>query len=418
VSAQEISSRIAQICGFEDRLAGTDAERRLANEVAGELETADRIAAVEPIWVQPQWAIVHLVHCLLALGGSVVASRDPVVGFAIVLATATSAYLDLSARWYLIRPLLFRRASQNVHVHPREEAGPDSPRVILCANLDAPRTGATYNPLPMRLLDLASRRFPVLSSPTRIWFWSIALLLLPIGARMAGLDAAWLDAVQLIPTLILIVACFLLGEIALSPPSPGANANASGVAALIAALSMLDDEPLANVRVEAAICGGGETTMQGMRSFVRSHRGEYGKPTTRFVSFESVGRGEPRFAISQGLAVSLPLDPDLAELCAAVAIAHDGGEDPYDAEPIRDGRASAAMTARAYGFPAIAITCREGDEALPAGHHTPSDAPASIDPEAVDRAAGFAVEAIRLLDRDLGRPTPAAAAAPAATSAG
>ena len=132
----------------------------------------------------------------------------PAIGFAIVLVAATSAYLDLSGRWYLIRRLLFRRASQNVHASaeqagrsgPERRAG-DRSRVILCANLDAPRTGAAYNPLPMRLLELASRRFPVISSPTRIWFWSIALLLVPIGARMAGLDAAWLDAVQLVPTL-------------------------------------------------------------------------------------------------------------------------------------------------------------------------------------------------------------------------
>ncbi len=161
--------------------------------------------------------------------------------------------------------------------------------------------------------------------------------------------------------------------------------------------------------------------MQGMRSFVRGHRKELGKKTTRFVSFESVGRGEPRFAISQGAAVSLPLDPDLAELCAAVAIAHDSGDDTqdtYDAEPIRDGRPSAALTARAYGYPAIAITCREEREALPIGHHTPADVPDEVDPEAVARAAGFAVEAIRLLDRDLGRSRPPAAAEPATTSAG
>ncbi len=323
----EISGRIEAICGFEDRIAGTDAERRLANSLAVELESAGRRVEVESIWVQPQWAVVHLLHCLLAIVGSVVAADDPAIGFAIVLVAATSAYLDLSGRWYLIRRLLFRRASQNVHATGRGPAGPEAPRVVLCANLDAPRTGAAYNPLPMRILDAASRRFPVVSSPTRIWFWSIAFLLIPLGARMAGLDASWLDVVQLLPTLILIVACFLLGEIALSPASPGANANASGVAAVMEALRILDGDPPENLQVDVVLCGGGETTMQGMRSFVRGHRKELDKKATRFVSFESVGRGEPRFALSQGPAVSLPLDPDLAELCAAVAIAHDSGDD-------------------------------------------------------------------------------------------
>jgi hypothetical protein len=246
VSSEEISARIEEICSFEGRLAGTDAERRLANRLSDELGSATRSSVVEPIWVQPQWAIVHLLHCLLAIAGSVLAPSQPAVGFAIVLAAATSAYLDLSGRWYLIRRLLFRRASQNVHVSGGDRlAAADAPRVILCANLDAPRTGAAYNRLPTRLLERASRRFPVMASPTRIWFWSIGLLLIPIGARMAGADATWLDLVQLAPTLILIVACFLLGEIALSPASPGANSNASGVAAAIESLRLLDADPTA-----------------------------------------------------------------------------------------------------------------------------------------------------------------------------
>ena len=87
-------------------------------------------------------------------------------------------------------------------------------------------------------------------------------------------------------------------------------------------------------------------------------------------------------------------------------------------EPLRDARATAAIVARAYRYPAIAITCREPGEALPAGHHTPADVPASVDSEAVERAARFAVEAIRLLDRELGRDGAAeatAAAGPAAS---
>ena len=423
MSLEAISRQIEEICGFEGRLAGTDAERRLANRLSDELGSGARASAVEPIWVQPQWAIVHLLHCLVAIVGSVLAPSQPAVGFAIVLAAATSAYLDLSGRWYLIRRLLFRRASQNVHVSGGDRlATADAPRVILCANLDAPRTGAAYNRLPMRLLERASRRFPVMASPTRIWFWSIGLLLIPIGARMAGVDATWLDLVQLAPTLILIVACFLLGEIALSPASPGANANASGVAAVTESLRLLDADPLTNLRVEVALCGGGETTMQGMRSFVRGHRKDFDREDTRFISFESVGLGAPRFATSEGLAVSLPLDRGLAELCAAVALADESGDDDgegNDAGPIRDGRTSAAAIARAYRYPAIAITCREGREPLPARHHTPADTPDAVDPAAVERAARFAVAAVRLLDRDLGRSegTKPAVGEPAATSA-
>jgi hypothetical protein len=414
VSAGTISERVAEICGYRDRMPGTDAERRLTNALRADLESSGMRCEVEPTYVHPQWPIVHLLHCLLAVAGSVVAASEPVVGFAMVLVAATSAYLDLSARWYLIRRLLFRRASQNLLAAPAD-ASDALPRVFLCANVDAPRTGAIYTGIGVRLYERVARRLPVVSSPTRIWFWAIAVLVLPVGARMAGLDATWLDYVQLVPTLVLIVACFALGEIAVSPASPGANANASGVAAAIEAARLLNEDRLENLRVEVLLCGGGETTMQGFRSFVRTHRKELDRATTRFVSFESVGRGQPRFALSGGLAVSLPLDTALAELCAAVAIARDADED-FDAEPIRDARATAAIVARAYRFPAIAITCREDGRALPPGHHTPAELLDTVDPEAVERAAQLAADAIRLLDRDLGRaPAAKPAAEPAAT---
>ncbi len=394
-----LRSDVEAICSFEDRLPGSDAERRASNDLARQFSGPGRHAELEPVYVQPQWAVVHALHCAIAAIGSMLAVFQPAIGFALVLLAATSAYLDLTARHYLLRRLLFRRASQNVH--SRSTAPGRAARVILCANVDAPRTGAAYNPLPVRLLNAAARRLPVATSPTRIWFWSIALLLPPLGARMAELEAGWLSAAQLPQTLILIVAVFLLGEIALSPASPGANANASGVAAVLEAARRLDRDPPEGLSVDVLICGGGETTMEGMRAFVRSHRRDLEPGTTYFVSLESVGRGDPRYVLSQGLAVSLPLDPELAGLCEAIEIA-DAGE-RLRPEAIRDGRISAAFVARTYGYPAIAITSREGTEALPVGHHTPDDTPSSVAPDAIERVVSFTVELVQLLDRDLSR---------------
>ncbi len=403
-----IREDVELLCSFRARRAGSDAERRAAKRFAGRLEGGGRRVATEPIHVHPRWAAVHLLHCLLAAAGSLLAAVSPALGFALVLIAATSAYLDLSGRFYLLRRIPFRRASQNVYARatatPKGRGEPGGrERVILCANLDAPWTGAVYNRLPMRLLDLLARRLPVVSSPTRLWFWSIALLLPVLGARMAGLDWGWLPILQLPQTLILILGCFALGEIALSPPAPGANANASGVAALLEALRRLDADPPQAVTVEALLIGGGETTMEGMRAFLRAHRRELERERTRFISFESVGRGEPRFLTSQGPAISLPLDRELVGLCEAVATAaREGGEDRPPA-PLRDGRTSAAFVARAHRYPALAITSREPGRALPADHHSPADVPGVLDEPAIERAAGLAVAVIHLLDRDLSR---------------
>lgn len=399
VSEPAIREDVEAICAFDGRLAGTDAERRASKELASRLSGPAREASTESIYVQPQWAVVHLIHCALATIGSVLAAITPPVGFALVLVSAASAYGDLTGRRYLLRRIPFRRASQNV-VSSARGGAPGSPRVILVANVDAARTGVAYTGLLNRIGDAAARSLPVTASPTRIWFWSIALLLPPLGARMAGIDVGWLAALQLPQTLVLIVAAFLLGEIALSPASPGANANASGVAAVLEALRRLDGDRPSALAVDALILGGGETTMEGMRAYLRQHRKALDRERTWFVSLESVGRGDPRYFASQGLAISLPMDPELLGICEALSEAD--SETPR-AEPLRDGRTSAACVARTLGFRAIPITCREPGRALPEYHHTPADTPANVDPGSIEAAASFAVDAVRLLDRDVAR---------------
>ena len=60
--------------------------------------------------------------------------------------------------------------------------------------------------------------------------------------------------------------------------------------------------------------------MQGMREFVRSHRDELDREATWFVALESVGVGAPRFVVSAGPAVSVPMDRELVSLAEAIAL--------------------------------------------------------------------------------------------------
>jgi hypothetical protein len=60
------------------------------------------------------------------------------------------------------------------------------------------------------------------------------------------------------------------------------------------------------------------------------------------------------------------------------------------------------MPPRLAGFPATAITCLNELNYVP-GYHTLRDTPDHVDPEALDRAHGFALDLVRALDRDHGR---------------
>lgn len=392
---------VRRLCSFEGRRAGTDAERRAAGWLAERLRGIGRRAEIEPTYVQPRWALVHAAHCLLALVGSLVAIELPPVGFAIVLLSAFSMYLDLNGRFYLLRRLFFRRASQNV-VSPGSR--PDAAgRLVLFANYDVAQIGAAYRPSYRRRAAALARLVPVPFSPARLVFWSIAALLPVIGVRMAGVEESWVSILQLPPTLVLLVAIFLLVDTELSPVTPGANVNASGVATVLSLAEELERESPQELDIWVVFPGAGETLDEGMRGFVRSHRDELERERTWFVELDGVGDGDVRFVVSQGRVVSFGMASRLTELCAAIAEADREQENLYRAEPLESGFSSGSLPAVLAKYPATTITCLRPGELAPAGYRTTADVPEALDPEAMARAHGFALDLVRALDGDLVR---------------
>lgn len=393
---------IRELCSFRERGPGTDSERRAADMLAGRLRGIGRRAEVEPFFTHPEYAIVHLIHAAMGVAGSILATVQPAAGFALVLLAAVSTYLDLNTRLYLVRSLLFRRASQNV-VSPGDRPG--AARLILMAHYDAARTGYIFSKGSNRIRRLPER-IRLGLGPFRIFFWLGLAPLLPIlGARMAGLDATWLNALQAIPTIILIVAGFLLIDIALSDIVPGAYDNASGVAAVLSAAQELTASPPENLDVWVVLAGSEESFCEGSRAFVRARRKELDRATTVFVNIDSVSSGEVAYEISQGPVISLPHDPQLIELCEALSAAG------QSARPIRHPVLDDAMPARVRRLRAITLRTTDSDGNLAPWYHTHEDVPERVDAEALTRATDFVVSLARLLDREASRaaapqPTP------------
>lgn len=392
---------VDELCSFEGRLAGTDAERRAANRLVERLRGLGRRAEIEPTYVHPQLGLIYAAHCALGVAGSLVAVALPVLGFALVLFAATSMYLDLNARFYLLRRIFFRRASQNVVSKGRHPTA--AARLLLVAHLDVARTGAVYSPKRLRRLQRLAAVMPSLLSPSRLLFWSLAVLVPAVAARAAGLESDLLSLIQLPPTLVLLVGVFAFVDIELSEVVPGANDNASGVAAALSVAEELEAEPLSNLDVWVVLTGAEECLMEGMRAFMRSRRKSLDPSSTYVVNLDSVGSGDVRFELSEGPAVSFELRSRLTELCAAIADADADGENRYRAAPLRHGFATDALPARLAGCAATTITCLQPGAVVPPNYHSAADRPEALDPEALTRAHDFTVELVRLLDRDLGR---------------
>ena len=405
MTGDERMETIRELCSFEGRLTGTDAERRAAKWAAERLRSGGRKVDVEPTYVHPQVPLVHALHCGLAFAGSLVAIASPPVGFGMVLLAATSMYLDLNARFYILRRLFFRRASQNVVARGTRPGAPA--RLILCAHLDAARTGAFFNPKRVARAARLNARLPFPLGPFRILFWSTAILLPILGARMAGVDGNALSLLQLPFTLVLLVGIFLLVDVELSDVVPAANDNASGVATALAIAAALDTDPLERLDVWVLLTGAEESLMEGMRSFLRKHRKTLEKDSTLFLNLDSVGGGDLRYITSDGLAISVHYARRLTELCEAIATADRENGNHYRASALRTGFATDALPAALAGYPAITLSCLEPGAFVPPRYHRLDDVPEAIDEEALDRARDFGVELARAVDRDLVRQSPA-----------
>ncbi len=389
---------IRELCSFEQRLTGSDSERRAAKLVADRLRRAGMRVDVEPTYVHPQMPLVQALHCVLGVAGSLVGVASPPAGFAIILFTSASLYLDVDARFYLVRRLFFRRASQNVVARPAGDGW--RARLVLTAHLDAGRASRFLAP---RRVKRVSWLLPRPVGSIGVIFLALASLLPILGLRLAGIDTTGLSVLQVIPTLVLLVAAYFFANAQIAKVVPAANGNASGVATALALAEELADEPTGQLDVWVVVTGAGEALMEGMRSFLRAHRKELAEGETYFVNLDSVGAGAVRYTASEGLAVGVRVGGRLGELCAAIATADREDGRRFDADALQVALATDALPAALAGFPATTVTCREPGEILPANHHTANDLPDAIDPKALDRTHDFTLELARRLDADVAR---------------
>ena len=239
--------------------------------------------------------------------------------------------------------------------------------MIVSAHVDAPLTGAAYNDWALRAWAGFARIWPARTTP------AVGDLL---GDRAAAAAARrphgrrrrqWISALQLPQTFVLLIAAFFLGEIALSPSSPGGNDDAAGVAAALAVAERLREQPPESLEVVLLLAGAGETTRQGARAFIRSHRKQLPKDRTWFIDIDSPG---PRRR-----ALRRRRDPGRrpARQSRARRALRGALRRRVRSRRAALGPATSASLAGAHGYPAIALTARETDGFVPRDHHTPDD---------------------------------------------
>jgi hypothetical protein len=381
---------------FPRRAAGTDAERRAGRWLAAVLAAGGRDVEMESHWVRPHWPLVHALHAGLGVAASVVATGAPAVGLGIALSALASLVLDATGAAHVVRALTPARATQNLVSAPTAATRSGVERVVrlvICAPYDAPRGGLLFGERARRAVA-AAQRVARGRIPGPLAWLAVALVLVAgaAGARLAGAEGPWLDALQVIPTLGLMAGIAALVDVSLSQPSPGAGEPASAAAVAIALATALDREPPRRLAVELVLAGAGDL---GMREYVRARRRRWRPEAIAVLQVAACGRGAPRWWVTDGPLVALRLHPRLVALAAGAG----------RARPRRGHGAGLAWRARLASWPAIAIGCRT-DDAWPPDARRSADIAERLDPAAMDAALQLGLALVRALDEDLADAAP------------
>lgn len=377
-------------CALPDRGAGTDAERRAARALEDELRASGRAVDIEPHWVRPQWALVLALNCALLVAGSVLAVPVPVAGLAVIGVVLAALVLELLGRLQLLRLLTPSRATQNVVSAP---SGPERPvLLVIAAGYDAPRGGLAYRAWIQRAWRSFERWGGGRLPGPLAWPVIAGVLLLGVAvARTAGGDGIGIALLQLVGTVVALVAVALLADIALSDYGPGASEAASAGVALALARE-LADASLRALDVEVVLAGAATGPALGMRAYLRARR-DRPRQETIVLGIGPCGRGPVGWARAEGPLLALRYHPRLVELGAQVA--HEEAHlraAPFTAR----GLPSCAHPARVLGFPSLLVACRPVPPVAPEENELDDlDLAATLD------AVDFCVALVAKIDRDV-----------------
>jgi hypothetical protein len=371
VDPARLRATVEHLASFERRSA-SEGERRAAEWIRGRLAAEDVEARIEEEPAVGSLALplglLSAIGVLAALGGRRTRWLGPLAAAAIAD--------DVSGGPQLFRRLLPHRTTYNVI---GEAGDPDAEEtLVFVAHHDAAQGGLIYRPELQRAIADA---FPG---------WYAKQTTSPQMLRLvaAGPALAAIPGLRRLGLLISAGSALAFLDIGRHGVVPGANDNLTAVAVVLELARLLREQPVRGVRVLLVSTGSEESSMEGMRGFVRRHRAALDR--ARIVVLETLGSPELILLEGEGMLWMTDYDADLRELIDAGA--RDAGV-PLR-RGLRLGFASDALSALRAGLrTATLASCDEYK--MPSNYHSPRDVADNVDYETVAAGARVAEAAIR-----------------------
>jgi hypothetical protein len=291
LEARELRRHVEWLAGMERETAGPG-ERAAGERLARELEALGFATHRDPELVHgTYWWPIGLATGAAALAG--LTGNRPLAALTGAL-TAAAAADDISAGPRRLRGLLPKRETVNVW----GTLGPEDARhtVILVAHHDAAHSGLVFEPdLPRALL----RRLPpgfldehANTTPPTMWGSVLGPALVAAGALLGR------RRVRAAGTILSAGYVAAMVDIGLRGVVPGANDNASGVAAALSVAASFAAAPPPGIRTVVLLPGAEESFMEGMVAWCDRHLHRFAPATTTVLCLDTVG--SPRLVALEG----------------------------------------------------------------------------------------------------------------------
>lgn len=361
------------------RFAGSAHEREAAGRIADWMrELGLEEVSLAPVPSRPRSGYALALHLGLgAFGGA----AGGVGGFALAALAALSFHREQRRGRALLSRVL--PAPESVNVLAR--AGPAKPRrrIVLTAHIDSAQAGRIF---ARPLADLFARARPDAAPPAGPNVLPERMLrLAALVAFVSALGAeGWaLSAAQLAVAVPLIFGALAGFEWGAAAPSPGANDNASAVAAMLTAAEQILAQLPDDTELWVVGTGAEEVGCCGMRALLEAHP-EWASDRTWFVNFECVGGGALHWVRSEGTLEKTVYPPMLPELARRLASSGAFGDvTPVDLMAGTDGSVPAGRQLHALSLISLE------SNGVPRNYHRIEDVPESLDMETVIQAADF-----------------------------
>jgi len=253
-------------------------------------------------------------------------------------------------------------------------------KIVLVAHLDSSKAGLNFSPAIVKGFRTS---FLLMA-----WSFISAPLLLALAEWQGGY---WRLA-ALVPALYLAFASLtLIHREFWNKYTPGANDNASGVAAVLAAAARLKDYTKAELTV--LLTGAEEAGTYGAARFLAQYGANY--RDAFFINLDNIGQGRLHYMRGEGMFPVFKAAPALLAACDRVAARR---SDLSVTPGVYTLLSTDAMPALVRGYQAISLLALSPEGLLP-NWHWPTDTVENVDVALVETAAEFVVELVQELSR-------------------